>query len=167
MSDVAPYSISFIFFVNFLTNLCIIILQMWFAALGTYQSAPWFIHLVDKILEGSPAVLRLLGDVEYNVPPTRVRANLFHYDFTRASHLPWAKRIPGVQLVDVSQNEDSPSANTTNNDNWWYRKHVREYIPAIEKRNPSVNEFLKNQGTTLSIFRLFPAFSSFVVLIMR
>ena len=29
--------------------------QMWFAALGSYQGAPWLVHFVDKLLEGSPA----------------------------------------------------------------------------------------------------------------
>ena len=34
--------------------------QMWFAALGNYQGAPWFIHFVDKLLEGSKAVIGLI-----------------------------------------------------------------------------------------------------------
>ena len=34
--------------------------QMWFAALGNYQGAPWLIHLCDKIMEGSDSAWSLL-----------------------------------------------------------------------------------------------------------
>jgi hypothetical protein len=67
---------------------------MWFAALGSYQGAPWLVNLADKLLEGSPAVMRLLDTKRYPfvretadgselVPPAMVKARLFHYDFTR------------------------------------------------------------------------------------
>ena len=34
--------------------------QLWFAALGSYQSSPWFIRLVNQLLEGSVPVKQLL-----------------------------------------------------------------------------------------------------------
>lgn len=40
-----------------------------FAALGNYQSAPWFVAMADKILEGSPSVIDLLDDTN----PMRIR----------------------------------------------------------------------------------------------
>jgi hypothetical protein len=62
--------------------------QMWFAALGTYAQAPWFINLIDKLLEGSPAVLQLLDvdsgavlkTVQGGKAPDLIRSKLFKYD---------------------------------------------------------------------------------------
>ena len=66
--------------------------QMWFAALGQYNHHPWFIHLMWKILSGSPSTLQLLAplpdpDDPLNTrhhrferdPPHFVRATLYHY----------------------------------------------------------------------------------------
>ena len=61
---------------------------MWFAALGTYAQAPWFINLIDKLLEGSPAVLQLLDvdsgavlkTVQGGKTPDLIRSKLFKYD---------------------------------------------------------------------------------------
>jgi hypothetical protein len=63
---------------------------MWFAALGTYQHNPWFVHLLWKILNGSPSVMALLDHVPMRnsnstvhrfvqQPPKIVRAQLYHY----------------------------------------------------------------------------------------
>ncbi len=35
--------------------------QMWFAALGSYQQAPWAVLLLQKLLQGSPHVVQLLA----------------------------------------------------------------------------------------------------------
>ena len=35
--------------------------QMWFAALGDYRSSPWFTNFMVRLLQGSPAVVGLLG----------------------------------------------------------------------------------------------------------
>ena len=107
--------------------------QMWFAALGSYQHAPWIVHLVDKILEGSPAVIALLDHGSYPFkasPPKLVRARLFSYDFTRV-RTPWAQRIPGVSF---------------NTSNVWHRSFLREYLPSIRKGQEDVAGFLGNQG---------------------
>jgi hypothetical protein len=79
--------------------------QMWFAALGTYQQNRWFVNFVVRLLEGEPAVTRLL---EYNpfptAPPKFIRARLFRYHFTRFGETAWWKRedrglyIPPVSL---------------------------------------------------------------------
>lgn len=44
--------------------------QMWFAALGSYSNAPWFVHFVDKLLEGSPEAYSL---VDLDAYPVRRR----------------------------------------------------------------------------------------------
>jgi hypothetical protein len=57
--------------------------QMWFAALGSYQSNRWFVNLMLRLLQGEPAVLRLLQyDPFPQAPPKYVRARLYLYHFT-------------------------------------------------------------------------------------
>ena len=64
--------------------------QMWFAALGTYQQNRWFEGFVARLLQGEPAVLRLL---RYNpfphAPPRFVRARLYLYRFTHFGQHGW------------------------------------------------------------------------------
>ena len=58
--------------------------QMWFAALGTYQQSPWLMHLVYRILTNETDVLALLGRNPFpEQPPKFMRANLYHYHFTK------------------------------------------------------------------------------------
>ena len=45
--------------------------QMWFAALSSYQSNPWFVNFVVKLLEGSPAVEELLATNPFPGMPPR------------------------------------------------------------------------------------------------
>ncbi len=77
--------------------------QMWFAALGTYQSNRWFVNFMLRLLQGEPAVLRLL---QYNPfpqhPPRYVRAQLYLYRFTR-----WGSH------------------------DWWWREERGPYFPAV------------------------------------
>ena len=62
--------------------------QMWFAALGSSREAPWFESFCQRLLEGSPDVLRLLDrDPFGGRPPRYVRALLYQYHFAdRATH---------------------------------------------------------------------------------
>jgi lipase maturation factor 1 len=80
--------------------------QMWFAALDTYQSNRWFENFMARLLEGEPAVLRLL---RYNPfpdkPPKYVRARLYLYHFTH-----WGER------------------------GWWWREERGMYFPAAALR---------------------------------
>jgi len=81
--------------------------QMWFAALGDYQSNPWFMHFMARLLEGSHDVLALLS---YNPfpdrPPKYLRAEFYRYTFTEPSEL-------------------------QKTGNWWKREFVEYYLPAI------------------------------------
>jgi lipase maturation factor 1 len=57
--------------------------QMWFAALGRVENNPWFVAFLQRLLEGSPAVLDLLdGDPFDGARPKFVRALVDDYTFT-------------------------------------------------------------------------------------
>ena len=60
--------------------------QMWFAALGYYPNNPWMQLFLTRLLEGSPAVLRLLKSNPFSkAPPRFVRCLLYDYRFTTRS----------------------------------------------------------------------------------
>ena len=60
--------------------------QMWFAALGRFEENPWFAAFLRRLLEGSPAVTRLLEKNPFpDRPPRYVRARAYDYRFTDAS----------------------------------------------------------------------------------
>ncbi len=81
--------------------------QMWFAALGPYQSSPWFANFVVRLLQGSPTVLRLLEKNPFpNAPPKYVRAVIAPYEFTT-----WAERRA--------------------TGNWWKSTPAAPYLPAV------------------------------------
>jgi hypothetical protein len=77
--------------------------QMWFAALG--RPPAWFRVLLQRLLEGSPDVLRLLGPNPFpDHPPRYVRALLYDYRMTDIE----TKRRTGA---------------------WWRRKLIGTYFP--------------------------------------
>jgi lipase maturation factor 1 len=77
--------------------------QMWFAALG--DPPAWFPALLERLLEGSPEVLRLLGENPFpDHPPRYVRALLFKYRMTDLE----TKRRTGA---------------------WWRRELIETYFP--------------------------------------
>jgi lipase maturation factor 1 len=85
--------------------------QMWFAALGDYQSDPWIIRFMARLLQGSPEVLRLLGRNPFpGGPPHYVRAMLYQYRFTS----PAERKSAGA---------------------WWNRELKAVYVPAVSLRN--------------------------------
>jgi len=57
--------------------------QLWFAALRSYQGAPWMRNLLYRLLEGSPDVLSLFASNPFpDGPPRYVRARVMRYHFT-------------------------------------------------------------------------------------
>jgi predicted DCC family thiol-disulfide oxidoreductase YuxK len=82
--------------------------QMWFAALGTVQQNPWFGNFCERLLQGSPEVLALLGKNPFpDHPPRYVRAELYVYQFTdftehRATGAWWQRRLVGTYLPVIS-----------------------------------------------------------------
>jgi predicted DCC family thiol-disulfide oxidoreductase YuxK len=83
--------------------------QMWFAALGTVEENPWFTAFLGKLLEGSPAVERLLLRNPFpNHPPRYIRAVLYDYRFTDAA----TRRATGA---------------------WWQRQEKGLYCPILSR----------------------------------
>ena len=84
--------------------------QMWFAALSSYQDAPWFSNLAVRLLEGSPDVLGLLQKNPFpDKPPRFIRAVVYDYHFS-----------------------DSPTRRSTGA--LWTRRYLGSYFPAVNLR---------------------------------
>ena len=83
--------------------------QMWFAALGTCEENPWFLNFLARLLQGEPAVLRLLANDPFSgAPPRFVRASLYDYHFTDRA----ARRSTGA---------------------WWRREFAGDYCPVVSR----------------------------------
>jgi len=81
--------------------------QMWFAALDSYQTTPWFQNFLVRLLEGKTEVLSLLHHNPFpEQPPKFVRAMLYDYCFSSAA----VKKDTGQ---------------------WWTRKIIRQYSPTL------------------------------------
>jgi hypothetical protein len=78
--------------------------QMWFAALGNYQSNRWFINFMVRLLQGEPTVVRLLRTDPFpQKPPHYIRARLYLYHFTRwGSRDWWMREERGLYFPPVS-----------------------------------------------------------------
>ncbi len=80
---------------------------MWFAALSPRYTEEWFPPFLQKLLEGDPAVLRLLRRNPFpDAPPVSVRARFYRYRLST-----WReRRETGV---------------------WWVRELVGDYVPPV------------------------------------
>ena len=80
--------------------------QMWFAALGSYDQNPWFTNFLERILQGSPDVLGLLGSNPFPATPPRfLHAVLYDYHFTRSgddAQFWWKRDYKGLYCPTVS-----------------------------------------------------------------
>ena len=84
--------------------------QMWFAALGNYQTDPWILNFLTRLLEGQPEVLTLLRHNPFpGTPPRYVRAMVYDYRFAT----PAEKRASG---------------------DWWKREVKQSYVPPVSLR---------------------------------
>ena len=82
--------------------------QMWFAALSRYEHQFWFQRFMGKLLEGEPAVLKLMDVNPFpEGPPRLVRANLYRYEF-------------------ANKGESATE--------WWKREFIRPYSPTLRRR---------------------------------
>ncbi|MGO1537367.1 MAG: lipase maturation factor family protein, partial [Yaniella sp.] len=78
--------------------------MMWFLALGS-GDALWFRRLLDKIVDGDPAIRRLLGTDPFNgQPPVLIRVRVFEYRYATAQE----RRETGQ---------------------WWWRKELGILVP--------------------------------------
>ena len=92
--------------------------QMWFAALGRYQNNSWLLNFCGRLLQGEPAVVRLLAENPFpEHPPRLIRAQLYEYHWTD----PATRRTTGA---------------------WWRRELKGEYCPVLSLRptNPSASQ---------------------------
>ena len=81
--------------------------QMWFAALGRCQRSPWLHALMQRLLEGAPAVQTLLArDPFGDAPPRYLRTTLHEYTFAP---------------MDA--------------DDWWQRRTLGPYCPVVTLRD--------------------------------
>jgi len=84
--------------------------QMWFAALGNYQTDPWILQFLGRVLTGSPEVLGLLKRNPFpDAPPRYVRAQVYDYRFT------------------------TPEERNATGD-WWHRERKGTYVPEVSLR---------------------------------
>ena len=92
---------------------------MWFAAMGSYQRHPWFVHLVAKLLQGDRPVMSLLKTNPFpDEPPQFVRALLYEYRFSASE----AKKKAGL---------------------WWVREPKGMYFPTVSLRSPALRMLLQ------------------------
>jgi len=85
---------------------------MWFAAMSPvygYHEHPWFIILVQKLLQNDPSTLKLLAGNPFPQGPKVIRARLYHYRFATAKE----RRETGQ---------------------WWVRTPAGEYLPPVSMR---------------------------------
>jgi hypothetical protein len=118
---------------------------MWFAALGRPEHNVWFINLIAKLLEGSPAVLNLIDTRNHNCNFIRS----CYLSFTLLQ-LCWPLSVVHLSLeIDtasppkqvrttlfhydftrlVDYSGGHRSRNVTNQ--WWWRSRQREYLAAM------------------------------------
>ncbi len=92
--------------------------QIWFAAMGGPEDAPWTLHLVWKLLHHDRATLGLFaGDPFPEGPPRYVRATFWRYRF--------------APLGDRA---------------WWRRTYVGEWLPPLSADDPRLREVLAAYG---------------------
>jgi hypothetical protein len=92
--------------------------QIWFAAMGTPDDAPWAVHLAWKLLHNDAGALGLLdGNPFPGEPPRYLRARLYRYRFAP----------PGDRA-------------------WWTRELRGEWLPTLTVDDPRLKEFLVAWG---------------------
>ncbi|HKU40515.1 MAG TPA: lipase maturation factor family protein [Polyangiales bacterium] len=93
--------------------------QMWFAALGDYESEPWILHLVYQLLHNDPGALSLLANQPFpGEPPRFIRAERYRYRFTHFGE----------------------------GDAWWSRERLDAYLPPLTKHDVAFRQMLAAYG---------------------
>jgi hypothetical protein len=94
--------------------------QMWFAALSDYEHEPFLVHLIYKLLHDDRGVQSLMANRPFpKQPPRYIRAERYRYHFTRLGSF---------------------------NGAYWRRERIAAYLPPLSLDNPSLLEFLGQQG---------------------
>jgi hypothetical protein len=93
--------------------------NLWFASLGPWQASPWVVAAQQRLVEGSPSVLRLFrSDPFGGRPPALVRTVRWQYWFTdlatkRATGAWWRRRELGPYSGVVAATMDSVRRDAT------------------------------------------------------
>jgi hypothetical protein len=118
---------------------------MWFSAFQNYQSCPWLIHLVWKLLNHDANIANLLdasgdpfSDLSCQDTVDRkicdnvkyIRAQLYEYRYSGEDAANYTASDDGSWEVGI----------------WWTRKYVKNYIPPISVNDQSAHQFLKHYG---------------------
>jgi hypothetical protein len=93
---------------------------MWFLPLSPMYGEGWFVPFLGRLLEGDPAILRLLRHNPFPERPARyIRADLYHYRFSTWRELretgAWWVRTPAGELVRpvrLAEPDDAAAATT-------------------------------------------------------
>ena len=86
--------------------------NLWFASLAPWQSSPWVATTQQRLIEGSPSVLRLFEhDPFFGKPPAQVRTALWQYWFTdwetkRRTGAWWRRKELGLFAGVMSRRAD-------------------------------------------------------------
>jgi hypothetical protein len=95
---------------------------MWFAAMPSYYFDPWYIHLLQRLLQGDPATLALLKSNPFpDKPPRLIRSSYYRYRYTT----PEERRQTGM---------------------WWHRELTGSYFPTVSLTDPQFRQILQQLG---------------------
>ena len=90
--------------------------QIWFAAMGPPEGAPWVIHVIWKLLHNDPGALSLLANNPFpKNPPAFIRVEYYRYHFVE----PW----------DASSQV-------------WRRERVGAWLPPLAVQTPGLRDFI-------------------------
>lgn len=81
--------------------------QMWFAALGSYESNTWVAGLMYRLMTGEPSVTGLMDAPPFATPPRFMRALLYRYDFSTPAERAktgavWNRQLSGIWFGPVA-----------------------------------------------------------------
>ncbi len=94
--------------------------QIWFAAMGPPQHAPWAVHLVWKLLHGDPGARSLFANDPFpDTPPHFIRARWFRYRMAPPG-------TPGGV--------------------WWTREYLTDWLYPLSVDDPRLLAFLERYG---------------------
>ncbi len=83
--------------------------QMWFAALSDYETEPWIVHLMFKLLHNDEGALSLLANRPFpDAPPQLIRAERYRYRFTHFGEAGYWKRERAALYV-APLSRDAPA----------------------------------------------------------
>ena len=115
---------------------------MWFAALGQYNSNPWFVNLIAKLLTNNVDVVDLLENNPFpSTPPRMIRAQLWDYHFTQPTNGSlWGDiKASFSEKMNSASATSSTSASTSVSKRWWTRQPKSDYLPMLRYTSNSTS----------------------------